>query len=278
MEHIRPPAVDGFFYPAEAEALGALIDDCLVTSPLGPQAVTPYSQSLIGGMVPHAGYVYSGPCAAHLYARLAGSVQRVIVLGVNHRAEGHNAALSPWDYWQTPLGKVPVDQELNESLRRRVPFLKRDELAHSREHSIEVELPFLQRVLHDFTFLPISLSYLSVDACAELGWALAEICLSQADKPIVLASTDLSHYRSPRDTEELDQIALEKVLGRQPEDLLKVVEEKNITMCGVIPAAVALFAVNALGATRAQLLKHCHSGDAAPMKEVVGYASVVFEV
>jgi hypothetical protein len=229
-------------------------------------------------MVPHAGYSYSGACAAHLYARLDPSVQRVLILGVNHRAMGYKAALSPWDYWQTPLGKVAIDQELNEWLQRRVPFLENDGLAHSREHSIEVQLPFLQSVLTAFTFLPISLSYLSLAECAELGRAVAETCLSQTNRPVILASSDLNHYGSPTVTQKLDQMALEKVLARNPQELLEVVEEENISMCGVIPTAVLLFAVNTLGVTKAQLLKHCHSGDAAPMREVVGYASAVFEL
>ena len=275
---IRPPAVAGSFYPAEAQELRETLEECFVSSPLGPRGSRSPLQSLIGGMVPHAGYSYSGACAAHLYARLDPSVQRVLILGVNHRAMGYKAALSPWDYWQTPLGKVAIDQELNEWLQRRVPFLETDGLAHSREHSIEVQLPFLQSVLTAFTFLPISLSYLSLAECAELGRAVAETCLSQTNRPVILASSDLNHYGSPTVTQKLDQMALEKVLARNPQELLEVVEEENISMCGVIPTAVLLFAVNTLGVTKAQLLKHCHSGDAAPMREVVGYASAVFEL
>ena len=105
---------------------------------------------MIGGLVPHAGYVYSGPCAAHFYALLDNSIQRVILLGVNHQARGHRAALSPADFWQTPLGIVRIDQESNHLLQDAVHFLKQDEVAHAREHSIEVQLPFLQRVLGEF--------------------------------------------------------------------------------------------------------------------------------
>ena len=236
---------------------------------------------MIAGMVPHAGYVYSGPCAAHLYSCLDSSVHRVIILGVNHWARGHKASLSPWNDWRTPLGEVALDQELNASLEALVRFLKKDQRAHAQEHSIEVQLPFLQRVLGDFTFLPISLAHLSKEECAELGAAIAEVCKidhNGKQNTLILASSDLSHYLSPKQTDELDRIVLDRVLALDPHGLLNVVEEKNISMCGVLPTAVMLCAANALGVKRARLLKHCHSGDVSPMTTVVGYASVAVEL
>lgn len=281
MEQVRSPAVAGSFYPADPLELNGLIDECFVSSPLGPQGIKQVPSAMIAGMVPHAGYVYSGPCAAHLYGSLDPAVKRAIVLGVNHWARGHRASLSPWRIWRTPLGEVTIDQELSDSLEARVRFLKPDAPAHAQEHSIEVQLPFLERVLADFTFLPISLSHLSVDECAELGAAIAELCKTAAGgeaKTLILASSDLSHYLSPKETEKLDRMALEPVLAVDPLGLLRVVEEKNISMCGVLPTAVMLFAAAALGVKRARLLKHCHSGDISPMRKVVGYASVAFEL
>jgi len=281
MEQDRSPAVAGSFYPADPVELNGLIDECFVSSPLGPQGIKQVPSAMIAGMVPHAGYVYSGPCAAHLYGSLDPAIKRVIILGVNHWARGHRASLSPWPIWRTPLGEVTVDQELGDSLEARVRFLKPDAPAHAQEHSIEVQLPFLERVLADFTFLPISLSHLSVDECAELGAAIAELCKTAAGgeaKTLILASSDLSHYLSPKETEKLDRMALEPVLAVDPLGLLRVVEEKNISMCGVLPTAVMLFAAAALGVKRARLLKHCHSGDISPMRKVVGYASVAFEL
>lgn len=290
MEQIRPPAVAGSFYPSDAEELSQLIEDCFLSNPLGPKRIkSPSPSSLVGGMVPHAGYMYSGPCAAHLYACLDNSVGRVVLLGVNHWARGHRAALSPWDAWQTPLGTVPVDQKLSDFLATRISFLKNDELAHLQEHSIEVQLPFLQRVVSDFTFAPISLSYLSMEECAKLGAAIAEVCNTEprSDLPaarqagrrtIILASSDLNHYLSPQETDELDGLALEKVLALDPAGLLNVVEEESISMCGALPTAVMLFAAASLGAKHARLLKHCHSGDVSPMRQVVGYASVAVEL
>jgi MEMO1 family protein len=281
MEQVRSPAVAGSFYPADPLELNGLIDECFVSSPLGPKRSKQVPSAMIAGMAPHAGYVYSGPCAAHLYSSLDPAVKRVIVLGVNHWARGHRASLSPWPIWRTPLGEVAIDQGLSDSLEARVKFLKPDAPAHAQEHSIEVQLPFLERVLADFTFLPISLSHLAEEECAELGAAIADLCKTAADgesKILILASSDLSHYLSPKETERLDRMALEPVLAVDPPGLLRVVEEKNISMCGVLPTAVMLFAAAALGVKRARLLKHCHSGDVSPMRKVVGYASVTFEL
>ena len=277
MERIRLAAVAGSFYPADAEELIRVLDECFDSSPL-KQAD---SSSLMGGLVPHAGYFYSGPCAAHLYGCLDYSIERVILLGVNHQARGDRAALSPADFWQTPLGWVKIDQELNHLLQDHVCFLKQDEAAHAQEHSIEVQLPFLQRVLGEFSLTPISLSHISIEECAELGAAIAETVTKNTrsgTRTVVMASSDLSHYLSPKETAELDDIALAEVLALNPRALIDVTERKNITMCGVLPTAVLLFAANGLGVKRASLLKHCHSGDTAPMRKVVGYASVAFEL
>ena len=281
MERVRSPAVAGSFYPADPVELNGLIDGCFVSSPLGPKGTRPASSAMIAGMAPHAGYVYSGPCAAHLYSSLDPAVKRIIILGVNHWARGHRASLSPWQTWRTPLGEVAVDQELGDILEARVKFLKSDAPAHAQEHSIEVQLPFLERVLADFTILPISLSHLSEEECDELGMAIADLCKTDADgkqTTLILASSDLSHYLSPKETEKLDRMALEQVLALDALGLLRVVEEENISMCGVLPTAVMLFAAATLGVKRARLLKHCHSGDVSPMRKVVGYASVALEI
>ncbi|TMA12054.1 MAG: AmmeMemoRadiSam system protein B [Deltaproteobacteria bacterium] len=280
MTRIRPAAVQGSFYPAGAEKLRDLLRECFNSSSLGPRGTRSLCPSLFGGMVPHAGYIYSGPCAAHFYSNLAPDIQRVILLGVNHQGRGARVALSPADCWQTPLGRVEIDQELGRWLQTQTGFIEYDEQPHLQEHSIEVQLPFLQSVLSDFTLLPLSLSYLSEEECAQLGQALARVYerATAAKRTVIIASSDLSHYLSPEETERLDRLALEPVLALDPSGLLKTVAEESISMCGVFPTAVFLFAAKALGAKQVRLLKHCHSGDAVPMKEVVGYASVTVEL
>ena len=281
MDQIRPAAVAGSFYPSNAEELSQLIEECFESSSLGPQGNRSPSPSLIGGLVPHAGYVYSGPCAAHLYALLDNSIRRVILLGVNHQARGRRAALSPAHFWQTPLGAVNIDQELNHLLQRKVSFLRPDDTAHAGEHSIEVQLPFLQRVLGDFSLVPISLAHVSIEECLELAVAVADLLRNASHsgtRTVMIASSDLSHYLSPKATDELDGIALEQVLALDPRALIAAAERENITMCGLLPTAVLLFAANSLDLKQARLLKHFHSGDVTPMRRVVGYASVAFEL
>ncbi len=276
MTSVRPSAVAGSFYPLNTAELNALLDDCFCKSPLGPRGILEPSTDLIAGMVPHAGPLYSGPCAAHFYARLDTAIQHVILIGVNHRGRGHRASLSPWPAWRTPLGEVAIDEKLNNYLETRVNFLRREPSAHGDEHSIEVQLPFLQRTLGQFALTPISLAVISQDECAELGEAIAACCRSVVNS-VIIASSDLSHYLSPEATDVLDGLAIEQVLAMNPRRLLQIIGEKNITMCGVIPTAVMLFAAKALGVQRATLLSHCHSGHVKPMRKVVGYASVALE-
>jgi AmmeMemoRadiSam system protein B len=274
---VRAAAVAGSFYPAKAGELKQLIEECFISSPLGPQVAHTPSPALLGGIVPHAGYIYSGPCAAHLYSRLAKDIRRVILLGVNHRSRGARAALSPAEFWETPLGQVPIDRKWGARLKSEIDFLIEDDRPHLEEHSIEVQLPLLQSTLGEFSLLPISISHLTLEECRRLGAAMARVYepeKASGEKILLLASSDLNHYRSPKETLRLDRLALEKVLALDPAGLLETVEENDISMCGAIPTAVFLFAANAIGVKRAQLLKHCHSGDAAPMREVVGYASI----
>jgi len=281
MDRIRPAAVAGSFYPSNVEELGRLIDECFESNSLGPRGNKSPSPSLIGGLVPHAGYFYSGACAAYFYALLDNAIRRVILLGVNHQARGHRAALSPADFWQTPLGMVSIDQDLNHLLQRQVSFLSLDDTAHVAEHSIEVQLPFLQRVLGDFSLVPISLAHISIEECLELGAAVADLLRNTKEsgtRTVVIASSDLSHYLSPKATDELDAIALDQVLALNPRALIAAAERENITMCGLLPTAVLLFAANSLDLKHPRLLKHCHSGDVTPMRRVVGYASVAFEL
>ena len=184
------------------------------------------------------------------------------------------------DFWDTPLGRVGIERKLGEHLKEKVSIVVEDDSAHLEEHSIEVQLPFLQTVLGEFSCLPISLSYLNEEECARLGQAIADLYDSQpagVKRVLIVASSDLNHYLPPQDTERLDRLALEKVLDLDPSGLIHTVQEHDISMCGVYPTAVFLYAAKALGATRARLLKHCHSGDAVPMDQVVGYASEAVE-
>ena len=278
MIQIRAPAVAGTFYPNDQRALRELLHDCFYTSTLGPRGSLPVDRRILGGIVPHAGPVYSGPCAAHFFAALSTDIEQVIVLGVNHRGRGHAAALGSWDAWRTPLGEVPVNQDAGKQLASTVDFLRRDNHAHEFEHSIEIELLFLQQVLEHFCIVPISLAQLSTEQCLSLGRAIGAFIANNATaRTIVIASSDLSHYLSPAETAQLDRAALAAVLELNGERLLQVVNRQNISMCGALPAATLLHAAAFLHAPSARLLQHYHSGDVKPMDEVVGYASVAID-
>jgi len=223
--------------------------------------------------VPHAGLMYSGHVAAAFYA-LAELPRRFIILCPNHTGAGHFAAINREGNWRTPLGDVKIDTPLADALMSRAPILADDWRAHAREHSLEVQLPFLQQLLGDFTFVPICLGAHRYDYCETVGKAIAEVA---KDEPIgILASSDLNHYEDQEETLRKDQLAIDAVLALDPKELWRVVSEYDVSMCGFIPTTAMLVAANQLGATKAELIKHATSGDVnRDYSHVVGYASIL---
>ena len=264
----RPPAVAGMFYEAAPERLRTQVREC---SELPPR--TDRKEPFLGAVVPHAGIMYSGRVAAAFYD-LADLPNRLIILCPNHTGLGHFAAINREGTWKTPLGEVPVDTELADELMRACPILKEDRAAHAREHSLEVQLPFLQVHLRDFSFVPICLGAPRYGMCVQIGEAIANVV---AGKRVgIVASSDLNHYEDQAETLRKDQIAIDQVLALNPEELWRVVEDFDISMCGYIPTTTMLIAAKKLGATKAQLLKHATSGDVnADFGHVVGYASIL---
>ncbi len=269
---MRFPAVAGMFYEGTAPRLQSQVEECFAANP--PASA---KETFIGAVVPHAGLMYSGHVAAAFYG-MADLPRRLIILCPNHTGAGHYAAVSKADAWRTPLGDVPVDGELSKALMDAAPRLRPDDAAHAREHSLEVQLPFLQRLLPSFRFVPICLGAPRYELCEEIGKAIAEVVGTASERIGILASSDLNHYEDQRTTLRKDQLAIDALLARDPERLWRVVEESDISMCGYIPATTMLIAANALGATRAKLLKHATSGDVSgDYDRVVGYASLVVE-
>lgn len=259
---IREPVAAGRFYPGEAAALAAAVDRCA-----GRAAGRADALAVI---VPHAGYVYSGPIAGAVFARIA-IPPRVLLLGPNHTGLGAPRALAPEDGWRTPLGVAPLDAALGEALGDAVA---RDGGAHRFEHSLEVEVPFLQRARPDVALAALCLAHLSAAACEQLGEAVAAAV--RARPALLVASTDMSHYLPARTAAALDHLALERIVALDPQGLYEVVHREGISMCGVIPTTVTLFAARALGATRAELVRYGHSGEATgDDAAVVGYAGLI---
>jgi len=279
--HIRRPAVAGYFYPQHATELRVALEEAFL-SPLGPGTVPTVDptgpRQLIGIVVPHAGYPYSAQGAAWSYTVAArdGRPETAVLLGVNHRGTGVPLALSPDDGWMTPLGISPVDTALGERLRELAPDVTPDAHAHIAEHSLEVQVPFLQFLFGELPILPLLVGHASDNAVLRLGQALAS--LAKEHDLLIVASTDFSHYVNQETARRHDLLALDAIVALEPAALLDTVRREDITMCGVLPVAALLAAARALGARSASTLHYHTSGDVTGDRQaVVGYgAAAIF--
>src|SRR3954465_3225301 len=269
---IRPPAVAGTFYEGTPDRLAAQVAACVAENP-EPESKEPF----IGAVVPHAGLMYSGHVAAAFYSAAA-LPRRFIILCPNHTGFGHFAAINREGAWRTPLGRVSIDTPLADAPMQRSHLLADDARAHAREHSLEVQLPFLQQLLGDFTFVPICLGANRYDYCVEIGGAIAAVVAGAGEPVGILASSDLNHYEDQKTTLRKDQLAIDEVLKVDAQGLWRTVEQHDISMCGFIPTTTMLIAATQLGAKDARLIKHATSGDInGDYAHVVGYAAIVIE-
>lgn len=284
----RPPAVAGMFYAANAEQLRQEIRQCFLSN-LGPgylpERTSNGTHALRGLMCPHAGYYYSGAAAAHAYARLAedGAPETVILLGPNHRGIGAPIAIVSQGTFRTPLGEVSIDTEVAQHIKNHSPLVREDALAHEPEHSLEVQIPFLQTVAPATRIVPILFGRVYADpegiaALQQLAQVLAALLTDPEHPRLLLASTDLMHYVSRDEAYRLDEYALEAVRAVDGEKLIHEVVRRDISMCGVIPTATMLFALRQIGIVQGEILCHYTSGDVpgADQRHVVGYAAGAF--
>jgi AmmeMemoRadiSam system protein B len=268
---IRPPAAAGRFYPEDPVLLRAAVDSSLGDG--GEEEKIPAPACL----VPHAGYVYSGRVAGEVYRRLE-IPSRVILIGPRHFPRGAALAIISDGGWQTPLGLAPVDQVLAAKIVRAFPSLREDAVAHSREHSLEVQLPFLQRIAPAFAFVPIVIGPAKWETLEELGRALASVIAAESEPVLLIASSDMNHYESDEATRVKDRKAIDRILALEPRNLFDTVREENISMCGYAAAVAVLIAARELGAVRAELIRYATSGEVnGDLQEVVGYAGMVIE-
>jgi AmmeMemoRadiSam system protein B len=268
--------VSGRFYPdTRAElsaAVAALLADARAEA--GSSATAPHRAVI----VPHAGYLYSGPTAAAVFARLA-LPPLVVIVAPNHtgvcRAPG-GASLWEAGAFTTPLGDVPVDEAFAVALERASPLVGTDHDAHRGEHAVEVELPFLQTLRADVRIVPLVLAWDTWEACEALGDALAGLVRRWPEPVLLLASSDLNHYEPAAVSERKDADALEAVTALDGADLLARCRRERISMCGRAATATVLAAARALGATRADVVDYRHSGwVSGDDSQVVGYGGVV---
>jgi AmmeMemoRadiSam system protein B len=265
---IRPPAVAGRFYPDDPQQLSETLDSFLIT-------VNKKKIRARACLVPHAGYKYSGRVAGEVYERLE-IPSRVVLIGPRHFPRGASMAILSDGAWQTPLGFAPIDTRLAEKISRACPLLREDAIAHSSEHSIEVQLPFLQRLAPSFAFVPIVIGPARYDDLESVGHALAEVIRAEPEPILLVASSDMNHYESDDITRVKDRKAIDRILAFGPRELFDTVRNEDISMCGYAATAAILIAVRALGATHAELVGYATSGDVnGDLREVVGYAGIV---
>jgi len=264
---VRPPAVAGRFYPESPDTLTKDLRNYTAVS--GDQL------RALGCVVPHAGYMFSGHVAGAVYARLE-LPKRFVVLCPNHTGMGKPLAIMSGGEWATPLGNTGIDAALAGALKRAFPQLTEDAVAHDAEHALEVQLPFLQLLVGEFTFVPISIGVGQFEVLEALGEAIARVTAEQDQRPLIISSSDMNHYESDDITRVKDQKAIKKILALDARGLFDVVQQEEISMCGYAPTVAMLTAVKRLGGREAQVIKYATSGDISGDRDlVVGYAGIV---
>ena len=267
---MRKPVVAGSFYPATEKELLHLVENYIN----GRQPTPPIEACAV--IVPHAGYIYSGELAAKTLC----SVQipkTVLLIGPNHTGQGSPVSLST-ETWTTPFGSVPVNTNLADHIVNEHKSIVVDEAAHANEHSLEVQLPFLQKLQKNLSVVPLTVAHLSYDKCEEIAEALSSSILQYGEKTLIVASTDMSHYESRSVAEVKDKLALDAIITMDPRTLYSTVHKNKISMCGVIPVVITLLICKKIGAKKASLLDYMDSGTVSgDTDQVVGYAGVIVE-
>jgi AmmeMemoRadiSam system protein B len=267
---VRYPAVAGQFYAGKEASLRREVEACF-NSPIGPGHLPKLEagpRKIVGAVVPHAGLVYSGPVAAHVYSALAedGFPDTFIIIGPNHNGIGAGVAITEEDF-ETPFGLVEVDKGITSKMHG---IIDNDPVSHRFEHSIEVQLPFLQYIKRDIKIVPISMGLQDYDTAVDTAKAIKKAIVGR--NVCIIASSDLSHYIPPQKALEQDTKVIDKILALDPKGMFDIVTSNEITMCGYGPVMTMLLSC---GGKEARLLKYANSGDVRPMDTVVGYAGMI---
>jgi hypothetical protein len=265
-EEIRPPVVAGQFYTDDAQALSSQIDDYLEKA---PQETLP--GEVLALMAPHAGYIYSGQVAACAYRQIQDrSFEDVVVVAPSHRTAFAGASVYHRGGYRTPLGVVPVNEALARDIMAQSDRLNFYPQAHAQEHSLEVQLPFLQRTLKSFRLVPIIMGDQDMTTCQMLSAALS--AATEKERVLLVASTDLSHYHSEEQARALDGTILEAVNGFDPEKLYQTLRAGQGEACGGGPMVAVMLVAREKGATNGKVLRYATSGEVSgDRRNVVGY-------
>ena len=274
---IRTPAVAGMFYSGEKKELKKSINDCFLHK-FGPGKIPPSNnkKKIFGVICPHAGYAYSGPIACHSFYEISSNLPELfIIVGPNHWGIGSSVATMKDSKWQTPLGEVEVDSETAEEISNITKIIEVDNFSHSREHSLEVQIPILQEISKKFRILPIVLINQSKEVAIQLGSAIANI--ARKKKVMIIGSSDFTHYEPNEFAHEQDAALIEPILKLDVDRFYDVLNKKDISACGYGAIASTMIACKELGATKGELLKYATSGDiTGDTSSVVGYGSIIF--
>jgi len=266
---IREPVVAGQFYPHSPSLLQERIKEFIDENAVREEA--------IGVVSPHAGYMYSGPVAGAVMSRIRFK-DTFVILGPNHTGSGKPLSIMTEGIWKTPLGEVEIDSELGKQILAKCSDLEEDYVAHLFEHSIEVQVPFLQYFKSDVKIVPIILSHATGDTYKDIGKGIAEAIKGSNKEVVIMASSDMTHYEPQESASEKDAKAIEAILALNEDELLKRVAELRISMCGYAPTTSLISAAKELGAKEAELVKYQTSGDVTgDYRGVVGYAGIIIK-
>ena len=267
---LRLPAVSGRFYPSHPAELTAVIRRFTETESNTKKV------AVKACLLPHAGYVYSGAVAGAVFARIT-LPRKILVLGVRHFPRGEQAAILSSGAWRTPLGDAPIDELLARELRAACPLLREDDVAHSQEHSLEVQIPFLQVLAAGFSFVPVALGTVRFEDLVQVGEGIARVLAESREDILLLTTSDLNHYEEDATTRVKDRKAIERLLALDARGLYDTCRNEKISMCGLGPAVAMITALRLLGTKRGELVRYATSADVSgDMSGVVGYAGMVF--
>ncbi len=262
----REPAVAGRFYDASPERLGQQVAEFSCSTK---------KTKALGLMAPHAGLVFSGLVAGMVYSGIV-PPSSFVLLGPNHTGTGARLAIMPEGAWEIPTGSVEIDSALASRIMEHAPEVTPDPEAHMREHSLEVQLPFIVHNAPGAKIVPIAILGAPLELLMDLGRAIAKVIKDTVYPVTLSASSDMSHFLPDKEARKKDRMAIDRVLALDPEGLYNVVRSEDISMCGVLPTVVMLSAALELGASEARLIHYTTSGEVSgDFGSVVGYAGVV---
>jgi AmmeMemoRadiSam system protein B len=265
---IRKPVVAGQFYPSSPKQLKNQIESFIDQKAR--------KTDVIACVLPHAGYIYSGLVVGQTVSRI-NIKDKIILIGPNHTGYGRAFSIMTKGIWQTPLGEINIDSNLAKRILNQSKYLEDDNIAHLYEHSLEVELPFLQYFKDNFEIVPILLLNDDIAALKVIGKEIAQAItdLNLGNSTIILASSDMTHYETQLQAQKKDQEAIQAILELNEDTLFERIQRMNISMCGYAPTITMLVAAKLLGAKNAQLIKYQTSGDTSgDFTSVVGYAGI----